>query len=92
MLNCFSRKPFFNKILNEFCSKSTMESIRKITEAKQNKTELEKTLNYEIVSKMVCDNDNNNNNDNNTSNNISKIVIFLSVSSLVYYFIRYCKR
>ena len=88
MLNCFSRKPFFNKILNEFCSKSTMESIRKITEAKQNKTELEKTLNYEIVSKMVCDNDN----DDNTSNNISKIVIFLSVSSLVYYFIRYCKR
>ena len=73
------RRPFNNKIMKDYCLKSTNDYIRKITEKKN----LEKKLDFnkfrqEFVS-IASDTDDNN-------YNLFPFFIFLSISSFIYFF------
>jgi len=87
MFNYFSKRPFYNKKFSDYCMKSNMEYIRKLTKS------YKENLMYRYNNKLLTNNNNNNNNNNKllTNNvhntlNSNNIFIFLSISSFLYYY------
>lgn len=82
MLNFTRRTPlYFNKSLSEYCTKTTNESIKKITEKynlERNKPKIKNPLEEEDDSK-------------NPELNFYSFIIFLSISSITFYFYKRLK-
>jgi hypothetical protein len=75
----FSKSPFYNKIISDYCKQSTMESLRRLTEIynKTNRLIMDKNK-YLLVSTLNPP----------PPPNFTNIFIFLSISSgLLYFFI-----
>jgi hypothetical protein len=73
------RRPFNNKIMKDYCLKSTNDYIRKITEKKN--LEINSDLNKFRQELVLCSS---NPDDNNY--NLFPFFIFLSISSFIYFF------
>jgi hypothetical protein len=89
--NLFAKQENQEKLLNEYCKKSTQESIRRITEKK----DLDNNINLiikECLKKNIDEtiNEKNETNKNDDDNGNSYIfygfLMFLSISSIVIYF------
>ena len=76
MLTSFKPTYLFNKNISDYCRKSTEESIRKKTE-KYNLEWKNQMLNTTIIS---------NNDNNNPDFKIYTFLLFLSISSISFYF------
>jgi hypothetical protein len=75
MLNCFAKRPlYFNKNLSDYCTKTTNESIRKLTE----KNNIERNRQKLVV---LSDDDN-----NYPKFNGFHFLLFLSISSITIFF------
>ena len=85
MFTNFCRKPFFNKPINLYCFQSTMNSIQNIIERYKEERKFGKiTLtNKEYIST---------NPDPNNNNNIKYIIFFLSMTPLMYLFLKNTKK
>jgi hypothetical protein len=77
-------KRYCNSTISKYCRSITQESIKKMTE----KYNLEKER---IAIKIPSDNDDNSNNSNNPNWNFNRLLIFISVSSLMIYFYKKLK-
>jgi hypothetical protein len=77
MLNCYLKKPLYlNNGLRDYCNKTTNESIRKLTE----KYNLERNIQKNAIL-LDCDD-----NDERPNINLLNFLLFLSVSSITFYF------
>lgn len=81
MLNCFTRRPIYiNKLLSDYCRKSTDEYIKKLTEKhnlERNKQKFKNPLEEE---------------DNEKPNfNFYNLLLFLSISTISLYFYKRIK-
>jgi len=87
MLNnkVFYTKPFFNKKLSDYCLQSTMESIQKIVEKQKKERKLPKINTDSLVLTT------NNSNPNIDPNNFNYFILFLSISSFMYFFYKRIK-
>ena len=75
----FSKSPFYNKKLSDYCKQTTMESIRSIVENNKNmKHTLDKNK-YQLVSTLCASSP-------VPPPNFNNILIFLSLSSMFFYF------
>lgn len=84
MLNCFQRRPlYFNKNLREYCTKTTNESIKKISE----KYNLERNnLKFKNPFKNEYDED-----DEESNFNFYNFLLFLSITTISFYFYKRIK-
>ncbi len=73
----FSKSPFYNKKLSDYCKQTTMESIRRMVENK--KSTLDKNK-YQLVSILYPSSP-------IPPQNFNNILIFLSISSMFFYFL-----
>jgi hypothetical protein len=77
MLNCYLKKPLYlTNGLRDYCNKTTNESIRKLTE----KYNLEGNIQKNAIL-LDCDD-----NDEIPNFNLLNLLLFLSVSSITFYF------
>ena len=82
MLNCFMKRPFYvNNSLRDYCNKKTNESIRKLTE----KYNLEGKSNN--LKTLLNEDDNNVDPDFN----YFPFLLFLSISTIAFYFYKRLK-
>jgi len=73
------KRPIYNQNIREYCLKSTNESIKKLIE-KSNEERKNKELQLNLVTNYVPSNN------PNLNNPYLPVLIFLSVTSFIYYF------
>ena len=81
----FYTKPFFNKKLSDYCLQSTMESIQKIVEKQKKERKIPK-INTDSLALTT-----HNSNPNIDPNNLNYFILFLSISSFMYFFYKRIK-